>query len=142
MSLNKKVYQVMQDLTPVVVSTSVNNKPYTTFISWAIAKDEDTIRIAVSTNAKTTENIRANPNVCLELFDKDLAVSISGQAKIITEQIEGIPFPVAVIEIKITEIVDNLFPGATITGKIPFTHTGNVEKAEELDKKVLEALRA
>jgi flavin reductase (DIM6/NTAB) family NADH-FMN oxidoreductase RutF len=142
MSLNEKVYKAMQDLTPVVIATESDNKPYTTFISWAIAKDENTLRIAVSTNAKTTENIRKNKNVCIELFDKDLAVSISGEAQIIKEKIEGISFPVAVIEIKITEINDNLFPGATVTGKIPFTHTGNVEKAEALDKKVLEALRA
>ncbi len=142
MDLRKKVLEIMKDLTPVVVATCDGQKPYTTFISWATAVDENTIRIAVSTNAKTTENIRKNPYVGIEVFDEDTALSISGEAKIIKEEIEGISFPVAVIEIKILEINDNLFPGATITGKIPFKHTGNIEKAEELDQKVLQALKS
>jgi len=130
----------LKELTPSVVATVEENKPYCTFISWLIAKDNKTLRMAVSTNARTTQNIRSNPNVSVEIFDKDLALSIQGTAKIIKEEIETITFPVAVIEINITEITDNLFPGGTVKGKIPFVHVGDVEKAEELDRLVLEAL--
>lgn len=141
MSLNKKLFEIMQDLTPTVISTVKDDKPYTTFITWAIAKDENTVRIGVSTNSQTVENIRNNENVCFEVFDKDTALSVSGKAKILKKSIEGIPFPVAIIEIEVEDIKDNLFPGATIEGKIPFVHTGNIEKAEELDNKVLKALK-
>jgi len=141
MSLNEKMYKSMQDLTPVVIATAFNNKPYTTFITWAIAKDENTVRVAVSTNSKTVENIKENPNVCIELFDEDTALSVFGKAEILKESIEDIPFPVAIIEIKVEDIKDNLFPGATVKGKIPFEHTGDIKKAEELDNKVLKALK-
>ncbi|RMD46307.1 MAG: pyridoxamine 5'-phosphate oxidase [Aquificota bacterium] len=141
MSLNEKMYNSMQDLTPVVISTAFNNRPYTTFITWAIAKDENTVRVAVSTNSKTVENIKENPHICIELFDEDTALSILGEAKILKENIEDISFPVSIIEINVKDIRDNLFPGATVKGKIPFEHTGDIKKAEELDNKVLKALK-
>jgi len=142
MALDKNLLELMQNLTPAVVATINEGKPYTTFVTWLIAKDEDTIRIAVSTNATTTNNIRNNPNVCIEVFGEDIAVSISGEAQVIKDEIETIPFPVAVIEVKVKDVVNNLFPGGTVKGPIPFEHTGNVKKAEELDNLVLEALRA
>ncbi len=140
--LPENLVKSMKELTPCVVATVDNNKPYSTFISWLIAIDDKTLRMAVSSDAKTTKNIRNNPNVSIEVFDKDTAVSISGVANIIQDEIPTLPFPVSVIEIKVENVYDNLFPGATITGKIPFTHTGNIEKAEELDNLVLEALKA
>ncbi len=140
--LNDKLLEILKDLTPCVVATASDNKPYTTFISWLIAKDEETIRFAVSKNSLTYENVKGNPNVSIEVFGKDTAVSISGKASIIKEEIEDIPFPVSVIEVKVQNVVDNLFPGGTVEGGIPFKHTGDVKKAEELDNKVLEALKA
>lgn len=139
-TLPDNALESLKELTPSVVATVEGDKPYCTFISWLVAKDNKTLRMAVSTNARTTTNIRNNPNVSVEVFDKDLALSIQGTAKIIKEEIETITFPVAVIEINITEVNDNLFPGGTVKGKIPFAHIGDTEKAEELDKLVLEAL--
>jgi len=140
--LDKNLLDLLKRLTPSVIATvTPENKPYTTFISWLTAKDEKTIRIAVSTNSKTVDNIKNNENVCIEVFGPGIAASISGRASIIKESIEGISFPVSVIEIKVEEVNNNLFPGATVTGEIPFKHTGNIQKALELDEKILEALR-
>ncbi len=140
--LDKNLLDLLKEFTPSVIATvSPENKPYTTFITWLIAKDEETIRVAVSTNSTTVNNIRENPNVCIEVFGPDIAASISGTASILKENIEGISFPVSVVEIKIDNITNNLFPGATVTGEIPFKHTGNIQKALELDEKVLKALR-
>ncbi|RUM48498.1 MAG: pyridoxamine 5'-phosphate oxidase [Hydrogenothermus sp.] len=141
MALDVSLLNLMQNLTPAVVATVNEGKPYTTFITWLIAKDENTLRMAVSTNATTTNNIRQNPNVSIEVFGEGIASSIVGEAKVIKEEIENIPFPVAVIEVKVKEVINNLFPGATVKGTIPFEHTGNIEKAEELDSLVLKALK-
>ena len=141
MALDVPLLNLMQNLTPAVVATVNEGKPYTTFVTWLIAKDENTLRMAVSTNATTANNIRKNPNVSIEVFGEGIASSIVGEAKIIKEKIEGLSFPVAVIEIKVKEVKNNLFPGATVKGTIPFEHTGNIEKAEELDSLVLKALK-
>ncbi len=140
--LPENVLNLLKNLTPSVVATAKENKPYTTFITWLIAKDEKTIRFAVNKDSLTASNIKENPYVSIEVFGDGIACSISGSAKIIKDEIETIPFPVSVIEVNVENVVDNLFPGGTVTGKIPFKHTGDIEKAEDLDKKVLEALTA
>lgn len=139
-SLPENVFNLLRNLTPSVVATAKDNKPYTTFITWLIAKDEKTIRFAVNKDSLTANNIRENPYVSIEVFGDGIAYSISGSAKIIKEEIETISFPVSVVEVGVENIVDNLFPGGTVTGEIPFKHTGDIEKAEDLDNKVLEAL--
>ncbi len=140
--LDKNLLDLLKELTPSVVATvSPDNKPYTTFVSWLIAVDEETIRFAISSNSRTAENIKGNPNVCIEVFGPDIAASISGTANITKEKIEELSFPVSVVEVKVEEVNNNLFPGATITGEIPFKHTGNIQKALEFDNIVLKALR-
>ena len=139
-SLPENVLNLLKNLTPSVVATAKENKPYTTFITWLIAKDEKTIRFAVNKDSLTANNIKENPYVSIEVFGNGIACSISGSAKVIKDEIETISFPVSVIEVNVENVVDNLFPGGTVTGEIPFKHTGDIEKAEDLDKKVLEAL--
>ena len=139
-TLPENVLNLLKNLTPSVVATAKENKPYTTFITWLIAKDEKTIRFAVNKDSLTANNIKENPYVSIEVFGDGIACSISGSAKIIKDEIETISFPVSVIEVNVENVVDNLFPGGTVTGEIPFKHTGDIEKAEDLDNKVLEAL--
>ncbi|NPA51462.1 MAG: pyridoxamine 5'-phosphate oxidase [Aquificae bacterium] len=140
--LDKNLLDLLKDLTPSVVATvTPDNKPYTTFVSWLIALDESTIRFAISSDSRTADNIRNNPYTSIEVFGPEIAASILGKAKIIKEKIEELPFPVSVIEVKVEEVNNNLFPGATITGEIPFEHTGNIQKALEFDTIVLNALR-
>ncbi len=139
---DKKISEVLKDLTPAVVATDENGKPYTTFVTWLIAKDDNTLRFAANKDSRTINNIKNNPNVAIEVFDKDTALSIQGKAKIIKDEIEDIPFPVSVVEVNVENVTDNLFPGGTVEGQIPFKHTGDIQKAEELDKKILEELKA
>lgn len=139
--LSDKMMAVLKDLTPAVVGTVSENTPYLAFVSWLIAKDDNTIRIGLSSNSKTVENIKVNPKVAISVFGPEVASTVYGTAKIVKEKIEDIPFGVSVVEVKVENVVDNLFPGATVKGVIPFEHTGNVQKALELDDKVLKALK-
>ncbi|MGC9080155.1 pyridoxamine 5'-phosphate oxidase family protein [Sulfurihydrogenibium sp.] len=140
--LNENLLKLLNDLTPSIFATTSEGKPYLAFVSWLIAKDENTIRVALSRNSKSVENVKSNPNVAISVFGPEIASTIYGTAKIIKDTIEEIPFPVSVLEVKVESVVDNLFPGATVKGTIPFEHTGNVQKALELDEKVLKALRS
>lgn len=139
--LSEKVMAVLKDLTPAVVATVSEGKPYLAFVSWLIAKDENTIRIGLSSNSRTVENIKVNPDVAISVFGPEVASTVYGTARIVKDRIEEIPFGVSVVEVKVENVVDNLFPGATVKGVIPFEHTGNVQKALELDEKVLKALK-
>ncbi len=75
------------------------------------------------------------------VFSTNTALAIYGSAKLILERIEDVKFPVSVFEISIQKVEDVLFPGSTVVGTIPFMHTGNLQRAGELDELVLSALR-
>lgn len=140
--LNENLMKLLNDLTPAVFATVDGDKPYLAFVSWLIAKDQNTIRVALSKNSKSVENVKKNPNVAVSVFGPEIAATIYGKAEVIKDTIEDIPFGVSVLEVKVENVIDNLFPGATVKGTIPFEHTGNVQKALELDEKVLKALRS
>ena len=142
--LPRDLIDLMRDLNvfPVVVATAdKEGNLHITFITWIYPIDERRLRIAISSNAKTSQNIRETGRVAIQIFAPDKALSVYGNAKEIKERIEEIPFPVSVFEVDIDTVENALFPGATITGIIPFAHTGNVLKAVELDSKVLQALK-
>ncbi len=139
--LDKDLLDLLKDLTPAILGTVDNDKPYLAFVSWLVAKDEKTLRVALSKNSKSVENIKINSNVAISVFGPSIAKTIYGTGKIVKDSIEDIAFPVSVIEINVENVVDNLFPGGNVKGTIPFEHTGNVQKALELDEKVLKALK-
>ncbi|WP_029521839.1 pyridoxamine 5'-phosphate oxidase family protein [Persephonella sp. KM09-Lau-8] len=140
-SIPDNILPYLQDLTPSVLATSRDNKPYTTFITWLIAKDKNTIRFALSKDSYSTENLKENPYASVEVFGEGFALSISGKTKLIVDEIGELPFPISVFEMKVEKVVDNLFPGASVTGKIPFEHIGDTVQAKEFDRIVLEELK-
>ena len=142
--LPRELIDLMRDLNvfPVVVGTTDGEgNLHMTFITWVYPIDERTLRIAVSSKSATAENIRETSRLAVQIFAPDKSLTCYGSAKEIIEEIEGVPFPVSVFEMGIERVENSLFPGSTITGVIPFAHTGNVYKMAELDKKVLEAMK-
>lgn len=141
----KDLSDLMQNLGtfPSVLCT-VNNQgdPHITFITWVYLVNDRTIRIALSSDSKSAKNILQNGKVCLMLIAQNKALACYGKAHMIKDRIEEIKFPVSVFELNIYNTENNLFPGGTITGCIPFMHTGDLQEAGELDQKVVETLRS
>ncbi|RLJ70810.1 pyridoxamine 5'-phosphate oxidase [Hydrogenivirga caldilitoris] len=142
--LPRELIDLMRDLGvfPVVVGTvDSEGNQHMTFITWIYPADERTLRFAVSSKAKTSENIRATGKVAVQIFAPDKSLTCYGTAKEVVSKIEGVPFEVSVFELTIDNVENSLFPGSTITGVIPFAHTGKVLKMVELDEKVMSAVR-
>ncbi len=142
--LPRELIDLMRDLGvfPVVVGTvDGEGNQHLTFITWVYPADERTLRIAVSSKAKTSQNIRETGKVAVQIFAPDKSLTCYGTAREIIDRIEGIPFDVSVFEINVESVENSLFPGSTVTGIIPFAHTGKVLKMVELDEKVMSALR-
>ncbi len=142
--LPRELIDLMRDLGvfPVVVGTvDGEGNQHLTFITWVYPADERTLRIAVSSKAKTSQNIRETGKVAVQIFAPDKSLTCYGTAREIIDRIEGIPFDVSVFEINVESVENSLFPGSTITGIIPFAHTGKVLKMVELDEKVMSVLR-
>ncbi|RMH01879.1 MAG: pyridoxamine 5'-phosphate oxidase [Aquificota bacterium] len=135
---------LMRDLGvfPCVLATKdKEGNVHLTFITWVYPLDDRTIRLAVSANSKSAKNMLQTGQACLMLFSPGRALACYGDASLVEERIEEVKFPVSVFELKVSNIENNLFPGGTITGTIPFMHTGDLEKAGELDQLVISALR-
>ncbi|HIQ31452.1 MAG TPA: pyridoxamine 5'-phosphate oxidase [Aquifex aeolicus] len=142
--LPRELIDLMRDLGvfPVVVGTiDSEGNQHMTFITWVYPVDERTLRLAISSKAKTSQNIRSTGKVAVQVFAPDKSLTCYGTAKEIVSAIEGIPFEVAVFEMNVERVENSLFPGSTITGIIPFAHTGKVLKMVELDEKVMSVLR-
>ncbi|GAB6072503.1 pyridoxamine 5'-phosphate oxidase family protein [Venenivibrio stagnispumantis] len=142
--LPKDVIDLMKNLGvfPVVIGTvDAQANQHITFITWIYPVNENTLRFAVSSKAKTSENIRETGKVAIQIFAPDKSLTCYGNAKEIISKIEGVPFDVSVFELKIDKVENSLFPGSTITGTIPFAHTGKILKMAELDEKVMSAVR-
>lgn len=142
--LPREVVDLMRDLGvfPVVVgSVDTEGNQHIAFITWIYPLDERILRIAVSSKAKTAQNIRATGKVAIQIFAPGKSLSCYGKGREVLERIEDVPFDVSVFEVEINAVESSLFPGSTITGTIPFAHTGNLLKMVELDQKVLKALK-
>ncbi len=143
--LPRELVDLMRDLGvfPVVVGTiDGEGSVHMTFVTWVYPIDERSLRIAVSSKSRTAENMRSTGRVAVQIFAPDKCLTCYGSVKEILPRIESIPFDVSVFEMSIESVENSLFPGSTITGIIPFAHTGNIEKMVELDAKVMKALKS
>jgi len=142
--LPRELIDLMRDLGvfPVVVGTvDQDGNIHMTFITWVYPIDERTIRIAVSSGSNTAENMRKTGKVAIQIFAPDKSLTCYGPVREVKSRIDEVPFDVSVFEMSVERVENSLFPGSTITGIIPFAHTGNIHKMVELDTKVLKALK-
>ena len=125
----------------VLATTDKNGELHTTFITWVYPVDDKTLRLALSPNARSAKNMQETGKVAIMVFSANTALALYGNAKLVLERIEEVKFPVSVFEVSIQRVEDVLFPGGTVVGTIPFMHTGDLQKAAELDELVLSILR-
>ncbi len=142
--LPRELVDLMRDLIvfPVVVGTvDSEGNQHLAFITWVYPIDERTLRIAVSSDASTSRNIRQTGKVAVQIFAPYKSLTCYGTAREIVNRIENLPFDVSIFELTIDRVENSLFPGSTITGIIPFAHIGDVKKMTEFDDTVVSAMR-
>src|SRR5437762_14013715 len=85
----------------IMATVDERGKPHTAPMSWVIAVDRSTIRIAISPNVNTYRNILNNDHVTLCLVGGGMTWSICGHAMVLSEAIEEVPFPMAMVEVHV-----------------------------------------
>ncbi|SHK26213.1 pyridoxamine 5'-phosphate oxidase family protein [Thermocrinis minervae] len=142
--LPKELFDLMRELSifPAVLATvDAGGDMHQTFITWLYPIEQNLIRMALSSNSKSAQNMIQTQKASLFFFAPNTAIACYGSVRLVKERIESVKFPVNVFEMEVQKVENCLFPGGTVLGVVPFMHTGNLQKAAELDSLVLEALK-
>jgi len=126
--------------TCVVATVDEKARPLTTLMTWVVARDPQTVTIAVDTRSKALRNIRSNPHVAIEVLGDDLCYGLRGTAVIEKERMESAPFPCALVAVRIEECRDHGAAGVKFVGPRYSYHAGK-EHRSDVEKAVYAELK-
>jgi predicted pyridoxine 5'-phosphate oxidase superfamily flavin-nucleotide-binding protein len=126
--------------TCVVATVDEKARPLTTLMTWVVARDPQTVTMAVDTRSKALRNIRSNPHVAIEVLGDDLCYGLRGTAVIEKERMESAPFPCALVAVRIEECRDHGAAGVKFVGPSYSYHAGK-EHRSDVEKAVYAELK-
>jgi len=110
--------------TCVVATVDEQGQPNTTLMTWAVARDSQTLVLAADLRSRSLHNIRANGRVAVEVLGDDLCYGLRGTAVVEKELMESTPFPCALVSVKIEEVRDHGAAGVKFMGPRYTFHEG------------------
>lgn len=142
-ALNEQLMAILQKETFVILNTADadTGAPSVNAISWVYAKDEGTIRFAVDGRSRIIANIKAKPQAAVSLFAAGSFHAVYGDARVVTEELAGVPFKLACIDVHIREVRDAMFYGARVSAVPEYEKTYDKRAADKLDGQVFEAMK-
>jgi len=126
--------------TCVVATVDQKARPMTTLMTWVVARNPQTLTMAVDTRGKALRNIRANPHVAVEVLGNDLCYGLHGTAVIEKERMQSAPFPCALVAVRIEECRDHGAAGVKFVGPSYSYHAGK-EHRSDVEKAVFDELK-
>jgi Pyridoxamine 5'-phosphate oxidase len=104
----------------LVIMATVDERgwPDTCPISWIVAVDSKTLRLAVSKEVSTYRNVLQNENVMISLLGGAMTLGIRGRASVLADDMDDIPLPMAVVEVQVDEVKDDSIIGRGIEGML------------------------
>ena len=141
--LTKQLFDYLQKERFVLLSTVdfETGGPNVSALSWVLAKNVQTIVFAVDNRSRIIQNIKHNNRVVINVIVEESSYSISGDAFIQEEKINGISLPLALIKLHIKEVRDVMFYGSKITIQPEYDKTYDLEAAARLDHQVMDAMQ-
>lgn len=141
--LIEPLFQALQKERFVMVATIDHETggPNVSAISWVYAPSQDRLYFAVDNRSRIVQNIQKNSLVVITLIANESTYSISGNAHVKIEKMEGVPLKLALVEIAITEVRDVMFYGSKISVEPKYEKTYDAQAAAKLDNQVMTALR-
>jgi flavin reductase (DIM6/NTAB) family NADH-FMN oxidoreductase RutF len=114
----------------VVATVDEKARPMTTLMTWVVARNPQTLTMAVDTRGKALRNIRANPHVAIEVLGDDLCYGLRGTAVIEKERMDSTPFPCALVAVRIEECRDHGAAGVKFVGPSYSFHDGKKHRSD------------
>jgi predicted pyridoxine 5'-phosphate oxidase superfamily flavin-nucleotide-binding protein len=124
----------------VVATVDDEGAPLTTLMTWAVARDPQTITLAVDTRSRSMSNIRARPRVAIEVLGDDICYGLRGTAMVEKETMQSAPFPCALVAVRLDEVKDHAALGIRFKGPSYSFHPGK-EHRKGVEENVYEELK-
>ncbi|MEB3054293.1 pyridoxamine 5'-phosphate oxidase family protein [Bacillus pseudomycoides] len=115
--------------------------PNVSAISWVYAINETSIRFAIDQRSRIAENLRHHAGIVLTVMANESVFSISGEAKVLKERLDGSPLKLTAVEVSVQEVRDVMFYGAKLASEPTYEKTYDPRAAETLDNQVLTAMK-
>ncbi len=143
LTLTDALVKALREERIVTIATTDFEKgvPNVSAISWVYAMDEKVIRFAVDQRSRIVENLRHHAGLVLTVMANESIYSISGEAIIKAERIEGVPLKLTLIEVSVQEVRDVMFYGAKLAIEPKYEKTYDLRAAEKLDNQVSSAMK-
>jgi Pyridoxamine 5'-phosphate oxidase len=108
----------------VVATVDEQGSPQTTLMTWVVARNPQTLTVAVDTRGRSMRNLRHNGKAAVEVLGDDVCYGLRGTAIVEKETMESAPFPCALVAIKIEEVRDHGAAGVSFFGPRYSFHPG------------------
>ncbi|MTH52584.1 hypothetical protein GKZ89_04125 [Bacillus mangrovi] len=115
--------------------------PNVNAVSWVYAPDRERVYIALDARSGILENIHKHPAAVVHLLANESAYSITGNAHVKVERLEGVPLKLTLVELIISEVRDVMFYGSRISVEPQYAKTYDEKAASKLDQQVLDAMK-
>jgi predicted pyridoxine 5'-phosphate oxidase superfamily flavin-nucleotide-binding protein len=110
--------------TCVIATVDEQGLPQTTLMTWVVARNPETVTIAVDTRSRALKALRANGRIAVEVLGDDLCYGLRGTALVEKEQMQSAPFPCALVAVKLDEVRDHGAAGVRFVGPRYSFHPG------------------
>jgi predicted pyridoxine 5'-phosphate oxidase superfamily flavin-nucleotide-binding protein len=115
--------------------------PTMSAVSWVYAMSPETIRFAVDARSRLVTNMKNNPLITLTYIGSGSVYAVYGSARIVTDSLEGVPFPLCCVDLQVKSVKDAMFYGARISVEPEYEKTYDKRAAEKLDGQVFAAMK-
>jgi hypothetical protein len=115
---------LMGGKTCVVATVDEEGLPQTTLMTWVVARNPQTVALAVDTRSRALRALRANTRIALEVLGDDLCYGLRGTALVEKDQMQSAPFPCALVAVKLEEVRDHGAAGVRFVGPSYSFHPG------------------
>lgn len=116
--------------------------PTNNLITWVVAKEAGTLRLAADAKGRVISNIRADERVLLTVMTAGACHTIEGTARVIADQLEGPSLKLGCAEVRVQAVRDVTFYGGKITAEPQYEVTYDQALKEKLDSSVFDAMRS
>lgn len=142
--LSQKLVDDLQDPRLVLVTTmdAESGWPSNNLITWVVAADPQTLRLAADAKGRILTNVRRDSRLLLTVMAQGACYTIEGNGRIAAENLEGISLKLGCAEVKVTAVRDVTFWGGKITAEPEYDVTYDQALKVKLDTGVFAAMRA